>query len=194
MSLLQNIRSERSRHRKKQPFVRDTFNQIHGLVRRYGLEERFLTVLENEGDYLSETNLEGRRIREKVPFESPLFSLATAEEYRLATAILSKVDNPYLQFAHSPEEILLSRPLYHLNPALNSEILKCCHFETLLMYEHAKGLVSKLAGQTSAGREKAPANGEDDRNEAKRLQLVALQERITKLQNHIVKSQKKQSD
>ena len=153
-----------------------------------------MTVLENEGNYLSETNLEGHQIRKKVTFESPLFSLATAEEYHLTMAIISKVDNPYLQFAHSPEEILLSRPLYHLNPALNSEILKCCHFETLLMCERAKGLVSELSRQTSAGRGKERKNGEDDRNEDKRLQLAALQERITKLQNYIVKNQKNQSD
>lgn len=187
MNLLQHIRSQRAKQKTKQPLKRDIFNQIGGLVRGYGLGERFLTVLENVEDYLSDKNLELYRIREKVPLNPPLFFLATKDEYHLAMAFICNVDSPYLQYAHSPEEILLSRPLYRLNPSLDAEKLKNCHFETLLLYERAKGLVRELVKQQRAVREAIRETGEDERNEDKRLQLTALQERITKLQNYIAK-------
>ena len=132
MTLLQHIRKERARQRSKKPLRRGVFNQISSLVRWYGLEENFLTVIESAEDYLAQTNLELHRFREKMPFEPSLFSLVTAEEYRLTKAIISKVDNPYLQYAHSPEEIFLSQLLYRLNPALPAETLIRNHFETLL--------------------------------------------------------------
>ena len=59
-------------------------------------------------------------------------------EYFLIMSIISKVDNSYLKFAHSPEEILLCRPLYRLNPALAPEKLMRYHFETLYLHERAK--------------------------------------------------------
>lgn len=135
MTLLQHIKRERTQQRKKQPLKQDVFNTISGLVRRYGLDDNFLRELDNAGDNLSKLNLEITRVRSKPHFEFPLFSLATKEEYNLTMAILRKVDNPYLQFVKSPEEILLCELLFSLNPLLSPEILMSFHFETLLSYE-----------------------------------------------------------
>lgn len=132
MTLLQHIRKERARQRRKQPLKRDVFKQISSLVRWYGLEENFLTVIDSAEYYLAQTNLELHRFREKMPFEPSLFALVTAAEYRLTKAIISKTDNPYLQYAHSPEEIFLSGLLYRLNSALPAETLIRNHFEMLL--------------------------------------------------------------
>ena len=137
MNLLTHIKRERKQQRKKQPLKRDVFNQISGLVRRYGLKENFLDVLDKVEDYLSKEDLQYIRVRLKTPMEKSLFSLVTESEYSLTLSIISKVDNSYLQFAESPEEILLCGPLYGLNPTIGPEKLMRYHFETLLLHERA---------------------------------------------------------
>jgi hypothetical protein len=69
--------------------------------------------------------------------ERSLFSLVTESEYSLTLSIIGKVDNTYLQFAESPEEILLCGTLYGLNPTIGPEKLMRYHFETLLLHERA---------------------------------------------------------
>jgi hypothetical protein len=138
MDLLKDIKQKRVKQRQKQPFRRDVFNHISGLVRWYGLQESFLDVLENVEDYLANNNLNDNRVRVKASMESPLFSLVTKEEYALTMSIIKKNDNPYLKFAHSPDEILLCGPLYRLYPSLSPEKLTRYHFETLFLHEHVK--------------------------------------------------------
>ena len=138
MNLLTHIKSERKQQRKKQSIRRDVFNQISDLVRWYGLKENFLDILDKVEDYLSKEDLQYTRVRLKTPMERSLFSLVTESEYSLTLSIISKVDNSYLQFAESPEEILLCRPLYRLNPSLPTEKLMRYHFETLFLHERAK--------------------------------------------------------
>jgi len=138
MDLLNDIKRKRAKQRQKRPIKRDVFNQISTLVRHYGLEKRFLDALDEVEDCLSAKDLKFARIRLKVPVESSLFSLVTKEEYFLTMSIIKKVDCPYLRFAHSPEEILLCKPLYDLNPSLAPERLMRYHFETLLLYESTK--------------------------------------------------------
>jgi len=138
MDLLENIKRKRAKQRKRQPIRRDVFKQISGLVRWYGLQESFLSNLDNVEDVLTRENLKLARVRLKTVMDSPLFSLATQDEYSLTMAIISKVDNPYLKFVQSPEEILLCDPLYRLNPSLGPEKLMRYHFETLLLHESAK--------------------------------------------------------
>jgi len=137
VNLLTHIKRERKQQRKKQPIGRDVFNQIGGLVRWYGLKENFLDVLDKVEDYLSKEDLQFTRVRLKTPMERSLFSLVTENEYSLTMSIISKVDNSYLQFAESPEEILLCRPLFRLNPTIGPEKLMRYHFETLLLHERA---------------------------------------------------------
>ena len=137
MTLLKYIKNERARQRKKKPLKRDVFNQISDLVRWYGLKENFLDVLDKVEDYLSKEDLQHTRVRLKTPMERSLFSLVTESEYSLTLSIISKVDNTYLQFAESPEEILLCGPLYGLNPTIGPEKLMRYHFETLLLHERA---------------------------------------------------------
>ena len=138
MTLQEYIRNERVRQRKKQPIKRDVFNQISSIVRKYGLKKNFLSVLENVEDYLPETNLNYNRVRVKALMESPLFSLVTKDVYALTMSIIKKIDNSYLKFAHSPDEILLCRLLYRLNPTLDPDKLMRYHFETLFLHENAK--------------------------------------------------------
>ena len=143
MDLLKNIKQKRAKQRQKTPFRRDVFNQISSLVRQYGLKENFLSIFDNVEDYLSEKNLNLKRIRVKTLLDGPLFSLTTKDEYSLTMSIIAKIDNPYLKFAQSPEEIIWCGPLYRLNPSIDSEKLMRYHFETLYLHECAKAKNTK---------------------------------------------------
>ena len=138
MDLLKDIKHKRAKQRQKKPIKRDVFNQVSGLVRQYSIEKSFLEALDEVEGNLSTKNLKCARIRLKVPVESPLFSLVTKDEYFLTISIIEKVDNPYLKFAHSPDEIIWCGPLYRLNPSIDSEKLIRYHFETIYLHEHAK--------------------------------------------------------
>ena len=138
MDLLKDIKQKRAKQRRKQPMGRNAFNHVSGLVKRHGLDKSFLDILVNVEDYIARENLKFSRVRVKMPMESPLFSLATEDDYAVTMSIISKVENSYLMFAHSPEEILLCSPLYRLNPSLPPEKLMRYHFETLFLHERAK--------------------------------------------------------
>ena len=148
MDLLEQIKSERAQSKRKRPFKRTLFDKVTGIVRTYSLEVSFLSILEVPEDYLSEANVESAQLRKKRPIEFPLFSLSAEEEYRLTTAIMNKVNNPYLEFAQSPDEIAISKTLFDLNPSLGADTLERYHFETLLLCERAKKEMEDLLQQT----------------------------------------------
>lgn len=137
MDLLQHLRSERAEKRKKQRFEATLFDRINGLVKAYALGQAFLRDLEAPAHPLGD-ELRFDRIKPKTPYEPPLFSLSTEEEYRVTMAIITRVANPYLDFVNSPDEILLCGALFRQNPVLPPERLARFHFEVLLA-EAAKG-------------------------------------------------------
>ena len=149
MALLQDIKLKRARDKKKQPLGRDEFRQVSSIVKQYGLDESFLSVLDKAAAAEIDSNLQLARVRVKAPVQSYLFPLATREEYCIIMAILIKVNNPYLKFAQSPEEILVCGKLYRLNPSIPPEKLLRFHFETLLLYECAKAHTKNLNGQAA---------------------------------------------
>ena len=145
MDLLHQIKSDRAQKRKKQSLRPTLFDRISGLVKEHGLGESFLEKLESPEDFLIEEKAEFARVRRKQPFRIPLFSLIEKKQYILTLAIIDKIDNPYLEFAQAPEEIVLSKLLFDLNSALGAEKLESYHFETLLLYEQAKINIKELA-------------------------------------------------
>jgi hypothetical protein len=138
MDLLKNIKQQRAEQRKKQPVEKGVFNPVSAIIKQYGLEQNFLDALDNVNAYLPGESLASDRVKVKKPLDIPLFSLATEDEYALAMSIIRRIDNPYLEFAATPEEIILSKPLYRLNPALHPEKLVRYHFETLILHERSK--------------------------------------------------------
>jgi hypothetical protein len=113
-----------------------------------------------------------------------LFSLAEQKEYVLTLAIIDKINNPYVEFAQSPEEIALSKLLFELNPSLGEEKLERYHFETLLLYEQAKITVKELAKdfrkQMVPGLEKPFVENEGSMQDS-------LEKRLEQLQNFMAK-------
>lgn len=138
MDLLNEIQQRRRKQAEKQPLQRDAFSQVCCIVQRYGLGQDFLNLLDGPHSPLATRGREKAGARLKAPLDCPPFSLGTEGEYELTLAIIRKVGNPYLQYATSPDEILLSNPLYRCNAAIPVERLMRFHFETLLHYELSK--------------------------------------------------------
>ena len=185
MDLLHNIRSDRARQRKKQPYRRTVFNTVSCIIRGYGLGADFLKLSNNPEDFLSDERMGRAKNKAKMMFEIPPFSLVSREEYWLVMTILANLDNPYLAFARSPEEMLLSVPLYESNPSIGSEHLLRYHFETLLLCQRAKEELADLekrsgnsGGTVGPGKDMEGYWGEP-------LHLNDLQERIKRLQTFI---------
>ena len=190
MDILEQIKTDREQKKKKQPLRPTLFDRISGLVKDYRLGETFLEKLEGPEDFLLEKEAEFVQIRKKHPFRIPLFSLTERKEYILTLAIIDKINNPYLEFAQSPEEIALSKLLFDLNPALGQEKLERYHFETLLLYERAKmmmrELTKKISRQVSPGLEK-------EFGENERLPQDSLEKRMEQLQGFIARVEESQA-
>jgi hypothetical protein len=133
VDLPDRLRRERLRNPAKQPFQPSLFVRILALVQAYGLREDFLDKLAkfNENFTLEKLQPQTVMVKQKLPL--PLFALAPPEIYRLTLAIIETVKNPYLRFAHSPDEILWCRPLFQRNPDIAPELLAAHHFQTLLL-------------------------------------------------------------
>ncbi len=187
MNLLQHIRNQRVHQREKKPLRRNVFNQISSLVKQFGLEENFLNAVNTADDPLfgRKFEFEGVRVKESANF--PLFTLATKEEYHLIKSIVAKYDNPYLQYAHSPEEILLSGTLFRYNSSISPEKLMHYHFETLLHYEYAKKHLTKLIEQASAIHSTRTKNCIPENTAMCPSELSELHRQIKKVENFIAK-------
>ncbi len=193
MDLLHKIKSERAQSKKKKPLRRTLFVKVNGVVRKYSLEESFLSRLEVPEDYVAEAKVEFAQLRKKKPIEFPLFSLSAEKEYRLTTAIMNKVDNPYLEFAQSPEEIVISKPLFNLNPSLGADQLERYHFETLLLCERAKKEIEDLAKQANDGRRRKGAGSASESLEDDGSPPDSLEKRIELLQSFVEKVEDSQA-
>jgi hypothetical protein len=193
MDLLQKIKSERAQSKKKRPFKRRLFDKVNGLVRTYSLEESFLSRLEVPEDYFSEAKVEFAQLRKKRPIEFPLFSLSAEKEYRLTTAIMNKVDNPYLEFAQSPDEIVISKTLFDLNPSLGTDTLERYHFETLLLCERAKKEMNDLVKQAQGSRRRKGAGSAKESLGNEGSLPDSLENRIEQLQSFVEKVEDSQA-
>lgn len=178
-ALRNHIRTRRGREKRKQPFESALFDRINGLVRAYALGKTFLARLNRSDEEPLPGDETLDRVTTKEPFEAPLFSPAGQEEYRVTTAILNTVNNPYLRFAGSPDEILLCGPLFRRNPHLGSDILARCHFRTLLLAETAKGEIQDLRKQVRTLLEKGGQDGKD------RARLCSFERRIERLRRFV---------
>lgn len=151
--LLKQLQSERARKRAKLPFKPNLFQKILALVRKYGLTEDFIAQMGELTQHRWLEKPQYDRIKVKKNLEVPLFALSTSEEYGLTLAIIEKVNNPYLPFATSPEEILVCNALFQCDPAIEPQKLASHHFHTLLLCCHAEAevqvLTQRLRGETA---------------------------------------------
>ncbi len=122
-----------------------------------------------------------------------MFSLSAEKEYRLTMAIMSKVNNPYLEFAQSPDEIVISKTLFELNPSLSADRLERHHFETLLLCERAEKEMADLLKQAKDRRRKESAGSENEFLGDGRSLPDSLEKRISQLQSFIARVEDNQA-
>ena len=139
MDLKDTWRQKRLRERAKEPLTPSLFSHVGGLVRRYKLGAEFCRRLETLTEEGAEKMAREAGSAAKVPYEPPLFFLATPEEFQVIREIISTLDNPYLSWAHSPEEILLSQALWRRRPGLEPEELARIHLAGLFKHERGGG-------------------------------------------------------
>lgn len=149
MDLLAQLK--RTRAKAREPFVRSAFTVVSALVRKHNLDQGFIDRLRQAAMPEAEWLL-SQEPPAKGPDTLPLFSLASPEEYQVTREILAIWDNPYIPYARSPEELLLSRLLFQTNPGLEPEVLSRVHFRTLLARE--------IVHQELAGLRPDPEKGE----------------------------------
>jgi hypothetical protein len=139
MGLKQSFQNRRSRETGKKPFLPSRFTVVSSVVATYGLDNAFLSLMDRFDEKAFHNLAKSAKIKEKPGLALPLFALSTEAEYRLTAAIMEKLDNPYLDHARDPEELILSAALYRRNPALAPEVLATRHFAGLLAEELDRG-------------------------------------------------------
>lgn len=187
MSLAQTIRRDRVHQNRKQPCARSVFNTVACLVKTHGLADDFLDLPEAREKIPDNRSLLSTGPRPKQPLDLSPFVLLPQPQYRLTMAIIDRWDGPYLQFAHTPEEILLSRLLHDANPSLAPKDLLQWDFETLLRCESARREFAELeAGlestenpltcdRSTQGHEAAPLCSQDPRERIARLRAFIVE-------------------
>jgi hypothetical protein len=114
MKLKERIREDRSRQKVKESLPETVLTVVAAIVQKFDLQALPSAGEGGDGRVEMSPKAEGRL---------SLFPLLTPEQWRLTRAIAARFDNPYLIFARSPEEIVLSRRLYECNPDLTVETL-----------------------------------------------------------------------
>jgi hypothetical protein len=152
VDFLTAIQRDRLRKRKRQPFQPTLFARISAIVREHRLTGDFVARLDavDAGVHVDvDTIVRG----EKKPLIVPLYSLVGEDEYRVTRGILERMSNPYLPYAQSPEDILLSGTLFSRDPDLTPQRLSRWDFKTLLACAHAKEEMQEILarGETGTG-------------------------------------------
>ena len=187
MTLLENLKIKRALDKKKRPLRPSLYEVVIRVAQEHRLRDDFLEKLDDVS--LKGTGYQSPpdTIRPKPALAPRLFPLAGEADYRLAQAIISKVNNPYLFYAYGPEEILLCPALYRLNPGLEADKLVCCHFEMLLAYELAQQELQDL-GEPS----KNPDGQEEPGGEAgltsRQARIEELRELVDRVESRHFKS------
>ncbi|MCU0574299.1 MAG: hypothetical protein MUC41_15075 [Syntrophobacteraceae bacterium] len=190
MDLTVSIRGDRARQRKKPPRDNQVFNVLGCIVKDYGLKRDFLGRVDGIGDRAGRGAAEVLRIWPKSRLEVPPYVLVSGDEYRLVSEIMERLDNPYLAFARSPEEVLLSATLHARNPTLEDGLLLRRDFETLLLCEEAREELSRLERleRRAGGASEEPAGGDGVKTDEEGGVTSALrQERIQRLRAFLAK-------
>ncbi len=195
MDLRKNIKGDRARQRIKRHREDKVFNTVCTIVKNYGLKEDFLTVIDNlnlDPDP-GRHPLGGLEIRAKQPIEIPPYCMVPVEEYGLVLEIINRLDNPYLSFARSPEEMVLSVRLHKSDPSLDARHLLRHDFRTLLLGLNAVNELAVLEGRAdSEGGSEGGGSG-TERDGGKEPDPVSRRERIKQLRAFLAKVEQTES-
>ncbi|MGQ9920387.1 MAG: hypothetical protein ACUVRZ_03550 [Desulfobacca sp.] len=125
MSLLEKMKKERGRPAVREPWPLTAWAAVAAIVQAFNLTS--LAQLEDGGACAS-----APQSRERLS----LFPLLSAGQYQLTQEILRRYDNPYLGYARTPAEIVLSWQL-------------CRHRPNIAPVQLATTPLAELWGQTT---------------------------------------------
>lgn len=112
MPLLERIKEVRGRRPGKEPWPLTAFTAVAAIVRASGLTSVAQLAAAFPGDQTPPG-------RERLS----LFPLLSAGQYHLVQEIIRRYDNPYLGYARTPVDIVISHRLYLCRPDLDQVIL-----------------------------------------------------------------------
>jgi|GEM_PF-5504310 len=112
----------RQRRQERPSWRPGRFARVSALVEVYRLGEDFVAHLA-EMQEREPTAAELALAAEKRSRPRVIFGLVGEEQFRVTERILALADNPYLEAAATPGEILLSGPLYRRQPGISADVL-----------------------------------------------------------------------
>lgn len=112
MTLLASIKKARTRQSEKQPWPETPFATVGAIVQAFDLTSLEQLTAENN-------EVGGAAKGERLS----LLPLLSASQYRLTLAILEHFNNPYLVYARTPVDIVISQKLFAKYPDLASTFL-----------------------------------------------------------------------
>jgi hypothetical protein len=143
MGLVHQIKREHARRKAKRLYRRTAHAAVGAIADRYGLPEDFVEKPHVPPVPAGSSFISGP-FKEKKSLDAVPFFLADQKQHMVTKRIAEAADNPYLAFAHSPEEIILSKFLLEMNPGIGPDLLDRRHFETLILAELAKRRINEL--------------------------------------------------
>ncbi len=208
MKLTDRIRRDHSRKKTKLPRLQTAYAAVAAITNKYGLSEHFAEKLGNVPEVPHGAGFTAGPIKEKPGLDAAPFILSDPRQYYAVRHIEKAAENPYLAYAKSPEEIMLSIYLFAINPRIRPELLRSRHFEVLILAEAAKNrlkavsaLIEKLlpvenlpakasgkrrlSGKMKEGPRKGKRNTAARSEEPERSSIGALKSRMEALQEFI---------
>lgn len=133
------IKQHRARDKGQKVFQTDCFTRVALILERDHLQpEDLLLALDREPvERTVSQALMQDEIRKTMAFGA-LFALVDSQSFAGVMEILRRVDSPYLPWAASRADLLLSRPLYALQCTIPSWMLSRYSFAFLYRYYAAK--------------------------------------------------------
>ncbi len=193
MDLREKIRGDRARQRMKRHRQDRVFNTVCVITKNYGLGEEFLKMIESLDRDPGRHPVRALEVRAKQPIEIPPYCMVSAEEYGLVQEIIRRLDNPYLSFARSPEEMVLSARLHNSDPSLDARHLLRHDFRTLLLGLNARkelaALEARAGGAGGCRRDWLGMESDGGKESAP----VSRQERIKQLKAFLAKVEQTES-
>jgi hypothetical protein len=194
MDLHKNIKDDRSRRRTKRNREEKVFNAVCSIVEAYGLGNDFLKMLDGFEDGSGRQGAGALVVKAKRPLEIPPYCMVPGEAYGLVLDIMGRLDNPYLPFARSPEEMVLSARLYECDRSIDARQLLRHDFGTLLLCLNARRELAVLEGRRagSGGESEGEGGGRGSDGE-KEFDPVSRRERIKQLRAFLAKVEQTES-
>ena len=193
MDLRKNIIDDRSRRKTKQNSEEKVFNAVCSIVKAYGLGNDFLKMLDGFEDSSGRQGAGALEVKAKRPLEIPPYCMVPGEAYGLVLDIMGRLDNPYLPFARSPEEMVLSAHLYQCDRSIDARQLLRHDFGTLLLCLNARKELAVLEGRAGSGGEGEGEGGGMESDGGKESGPVSRRERTKQLRAFLAKVEQTES-